>query len=91
MVGDFEWNDSKATTNLEKHGISFEEAVSAFADPRALSAPDLVDPDRWIVIGRSAFLRVLFVVYTERRRSGRIRIISARKASPTQRRKYEEA
>jgi len=66
-------------------------AVSAFADPRALSAPDLVDPERWIVIGRSAFRRVLFVAHTEQPRSGRIRIISARKASPTQRRKYEEA
>ena len=82
VVGDFEWNDSKARTNLKKHGISFEEAISA---------PDLVDPDRWIVIGRSAFLRVLFVVHTEQHTSGRVRILSARKASDGQRRKYEEA
>ena len=91
VVGDFEWNDSKARTNLKKHGISFEEAISALADPRAISAPDLVDPDRWIVIGRSALLRVLFVVHTEQYTSGRVRILSARKASDGQRRKYEAA
>lgn len=91
VVGDFEWDQRKAILNQRKHGVSFEEAITALADPRALSASDLVDPDRWIVIGRSALFRVLFVVHAENRPSGRIRIISARKASRAQRRKYEEA
>lgn len=71
--------------------MSFEEAITALADPFAIGAPDLVLPERWITIGRSALLRVLFVVHTENLPSGRIRIISARKASTTQRRKYDEA
>ncbi len=89
--GDFEWDDRKAAANLKKHGVSFEEALTALADPHAITAPDLVFPDRWITIGRSVLLRVLFVLHTETLASGRIRIISARKASVSQRRKYEEA
>ena len=91
MFGDFEWDDRKAAANLEKHGVSFEEAITALADPGAITAPDLFVPDRWITIGRSALLRVLFVVHTETLPGGRIRIISARKASASQRRKYEES
>jgi hypothetical protein len=91
VLGDFEWDDRKAITNLKKHGVSFEEAITALADPHAISAPDLAQPDRWIAIGRSALLRVLFVVHAETRPAGRVRIISARRASPAQRRKYEEA
>ena len=53
-------------------------------------APDLADARRWITIGYSALQRVLFVVHTEALRGGRTRIISARKASSGQRRKYEE-
>lgn len=90
VFGDFEWDDRKAATNLKKHGVSFEEAITALADPYAVGAPDLIVPARWITIGRSVLLRVLFVVHTENRADGRIRIISARKASATQRRKYEE-
>lgn len=90
IVGDFEWSDAKARTNLTKHGVSFEEAVTVLADPDAISAPDIVDPDRWIVIGCSAILRILFVVQTEQHKTGRTRILSTRKASPAQRRKYEE-
>ncbi len=69
--------------------MSFAEALTALADPAALTVPDLVDPE--ITIGVSAFLRVLFVVHTERARQRRIRLISARKASAAQRKKYEEA
>jgi len=86
----FEWDEAKAAANERKHGVSFEEAATAIVDPRALEAPDLEDPERFVTIGMSAFLRVLFVVQTEVARSGRIRIISARKASPAQRRLYEE-
>jgi uncharacterized protein len=91
VFGDFEWDDRKAVVNLKKHGVSFEEAITALADPYAIGAPDVVLMERWITIGRSALLRVLFVVHTENLPAGRIRIISARKASATQRRKYEEA
>jgi uncharacterized DUF497 family protein len=90
VFGDFEWDDHKAAVNLRKHGVSFEEAITALADPRAIEAPDLADPDRWITIGYSALQRALFVVHTETLPRGRTRIISARKASPAQRRKYEE-
>jgi uncharacterized protein len=87
-VGDFEWDEAKAQTNLRKHGVAFADAVTVFLDPQALDAPDLQSPDRFVVIGRSTSSRVLFVVYAERRE--RIRIISARRASPSQRRVYEE-
>ncbi|TFG96679.1 MAG: BrnT family toxin [Myxococcales bacterium] len=90
VLGDFEWDDRKAATNLRKHGVSFEEALSALADPAAITAPDLYDSDRSITIGASRLLRVLFVVHTEAQGSGRIRIISARKASAAQRKKYEK-
>ena len=90
IFGDFEWDDRKAAANLRKHGVSFEEAITALADPRAIAAPDLVFPDRWITIGRSVLLRVLFVVHTESLPGARIRIVSARKASASQRRKYEK-
>ena len=88
--GSFEWDDEKAATNVRKHGVSFEEAITVLVDPNALEAPDQLDPNRFIAIGQSALLRVLFVVHLEIERSGRTRIISARKASPAQRRKYEE-
>jgi hypothetical protein len=47
IFGDVEWDDRKAAANLRKHGVSFEEAITALADPRAITAPDIVDPDRW--------------------------------------------
>jgi uncharacterized DUF497 family protein len=70
--------------------VSFEEAITALADEHAISAPDFACPDRWITIGFSALLRVLFGVHSETLSSGHTRIISARKASPVQRRKYHE-
>ena len=91
IFGDFEWDDRKAAINLKRHGVSFEEALTALADPNAIEAPDLADAARWITIGYSALGRVLFVVYTEVFPSGRTRIINARKATTAQRRKYEKA
>ncbi len=85
------WDPDKARTNLTKHGVSFEEAASALVDPFALEVPDLVDTERTIVIGMSARTRVLFVVTLVFETLGVVRIISARKASPVQRKKYEEA
>lgn len=88
VSGDFEWDDGKAAANLAKHGVSFEEATTAFDDPRGLDAPDLIDAARFVLIGRSNQSRVLFVVHAER--GDRIRLISARKASRAQRKMYEE-
>jgi uncharacterized DUF497 family protein len=86
--GDFEWDAAKAQENLVKHGVTFEEASTVFDDPRAIDAPDLVHADRFVIIGLSHRSRVLFVVSAER--GDRVRLISARKASPAQRKKYEE-
>ena len=85
------WDPIKGRANWTKHGVSFEEGASALQDPFALDAPDLLDPTRTIVIGMSARTRLLFVVTLVSEPDGTIRIISARKASPSQRRKYEEA
>jgi uncharacterized protein len=87
-VGDFEWDETKARTNLRKHGVTFDEAVTVFLDPRAIDAPDIEHEDRFVVIGRAVSSRVLFVVYVERR--DRLRLVSARKATPAQRRIHEE-
>jgi uncharacterized DUF497 family protein len=88
IEGDFEWDAGKARANIKKHRVTFEEATTVFDDPHAIEAPDLYEASRFILIGMSAQSRVLFVVHAVR--SERIRIISARRASPVQRRKYEE-
>lgn len=85
--GEFEWDTEKAALNFQKHGVSFEEAATVFSDPRALDVPDLVHSDRFVIVGLSQQARVLFIVHAERGES--IRIISARKATPSQRRRYE--
>lgn len=68
--------------------MAFADAVTVFLDPLAIDAPDREEPGQFVVIGRAESSRVLFVVYVERQ--DRIRLISARKASPLQRRIYEE-
>lgn len=78
----------EGSPNLQKHGVAFAEAVTVFLDPQAIDAPDREHRGRFVVIGRATSSRVLFVVYADRRE--RIRLISARKASPSQRRIYEE-
>ena len=86
----FEWDEDKAAVNARKHGVGFEEAITVFGDSRTLTIFDEAhsdQEDRYIDIGRSASGRVLVVVYTERDAS--IRIISCRKATPTERRQYE--
>jgi uncharacterized DUF497 family protein len=87
--GDFEWDSAKATANLEKHGVGFEEACEVFEDPRGLDAPDLEVGHRFVIIGRSRRDRLLFVVHAVFESHGSIRIISARKASPSQRKAYQ--
>lgn len=85
------WDPAQARANLAKHRVSFEEPASVFMDPFALEAPDLVDPDRTIVLGRSARECVPFVVTILWEEARVARIISARRATPQQRKKYEEA
>ena len=88
----FEWDKAKASTNLRKHGVSFEEAATVFADELSLAIPD---PDhsqvevRFLLLGTSYRGKMLVVVHTERGDS--IRIISARPASRRERQQYEEA
>lgn len=87
-----EWNPAKARTNLRKHGITFEEAETAFYDDHALVVPD---PDhssaeeRFVLIGLSAALRVLVVVHCDRDDGETIRLISARRATRSERAQYD--
>ncbi len=86
---DCEWDEAKATSNLQKHGVDFADAAGIFDDPFALSMPDDdADEERCIAIGSDFLGRVLVVVYAYR--DERIRVISARKATPTERNAYEE-
>ena len=87
----FEWNESKAKMNAQKHGVSFEEAVACFYDPHqvAFYDPDHSgDEDREIMIAHSSQGRLLLVVYTIRDES--IRIISARQATKREGEDYDE-
>ncbi len=86
---DFSWDERKATANLKKHGVSFGEAATVFADPLALAIDDAVDPQRTLLLGMSDRQRLLLVVYAELDEST-VRIISARRATSHERRRYEE-
>ena len=79
----FEWDPRKAAANFRKHGVSFEDAESVFADERArlIDDPDhSADEDRFLLLGLSSSLRLLVVAHCYREAGGIIRIISARKA-----------
>jgi uncharacterized protein len=85
----FTWDAQKAASNAKKHGVSFAEAATVFADPLALVVDDPVHPERAILIGMSTRQRLLFVVFVEL--SGdTIRIISARRVTAHERKHYEE-
>ena len=85
--GSFEWNSEKAARNLRAHQVSFDEAATAVLDELAMIFEDALDSNRFIAIGASDQLRVLYVVHCER--GERIRIISARRASRHERKRYE--
>ncbi len=88
----FEWDPAKAATNIIKHGIRFEEAVTVFKDPLALIFDDLYHSEqehREIIIGVSALRKMLLVCFTERREDI-VRIINARRATPQEKQDYEE-
>ncbi len=86
---DFSWDERKAASNLKKHGVSFAEAATVFADPLALAIDDVVDPERTLLLGMSNRHRILLVVHAELDEPT-IRIISARRATSHERRRYEE-
>ena len=91
MALEFEWHVGKARVNLKKHGVSFEEATTVFADPLSVTIADpehSAEEDRFILLGSSIRQRLLVVVFTERVRS--IRIISARRATRSETKDYEE-
>ena len=87
----FDWDEAKAETNIRKHGISFEEAITVFGDPLAVTIYDVGhsgDEDRFVNVGHSIGGRVLVVVYAER--GEYIHIISCRRATPAEERQYEQ-
>ena len=90
----FEWDPRKARANADKHGVTFDDAVTVFVDPNALDGPDLAHSAveaRHLRLGRAADGRVLMVAYTVRRGDDdaeKIRLISARRASRRERATY---
>lgn len=90
MKPNFEWNQTKAKSNFQKHGVTFEEATTVFQDELSLTINDIahsITEERFVDIGLSANGDVLVVTYTER--ASNIRIISCRKATPKERKAYE--
>jgi uncharacterized DUF497 family protein len=90
MALHFEWDDRKARSNLSKHGVSFEEASTAFGDPNSLTITDPVhseEEERFILLGQTYRGKIVVVIHTERGEN--IRIISARPASRRERKTYE--
>lgn len=88
----FEWDEKKNLINKDKHGISFEEAKSVFYDEKAIEFYD--DPhseieDRFLLLGRSQYFRILLVCHCVRNKESKIRIISARKATKNEQKYYK--
>ena len=89
----FEWDPRKAAANERRHGVSFEEAQTVFFDERARLIDDpehSADEDRFILLGMSTKLRILVVVHAYRAEDEVIRLISARKATRSERKRYDE-
>jgi len=88
----FSWDRAKAEANLKKHGVSFEEASTAFGDLLSLTVHDPVHSEgeaRFVLLGRSFREKLVVVVHSEIEDG--IRIISAREATPRERRDYEQS
>jgi uncharacterized protein len=83
------WDANKARKNEQKHGVTFEEAVTSLADPLAIIVDDLVHPERAVLIGMSWKARILLTVFIEKSEE-EIRLVSARLATRPERRRYEE-
>lgn len=88
----FEWDKKKAIENYKKHGVTFEEAATAFGDPLSVTIYDpdhSEDEDRFILIGKTRVRKLVVVAHTDR--NDTIRIISARKASRREGANYEKS
>ena len=88
----FEWDPSKAASNMKKHGVSFDEATTVFGDPLSLLMDDpkhSEDEQRFLVMGLSSNNRLLVVSFAER--PPNTRIISSRLASRQERKQYEQS
>ena len=91
----FEWDPDKEKTNVQRHGITFEQAAYVFADPFALNKYDdehSEEEDRWALLGKTLNETVLLVVHTFRNSEGEefVRIISARRATKKEKKTYNE-
>ena len=89
----FDWDNEKSASNRKKHGISFEEAQTVFLDENAVMIHDpdhSAEEDRFIILGLSVKFRVLVVCHCYRKSNEVIRIISARKATRTEQKRYWE-
>jgi uncharacterized DUF497 family protein len=85
------WDPAKAISNLSKHDVDFQEAATVFRDPLLLVQADMEhsqEEERWIALGKSVKQLLLVVVHTEDEHT--IRLISARRAEPRERRRYEQ-
>ena len=94
---EFDWDLAKAASNLAKHRVCFDEAMTVFLDPLALSRLDEAhgsDEERWVTIGLSRAINLIVVVHTYieiDEQQVYIRIISARRPTKNEKRQYEEA
>jgi uncharacterized protein len=92
MAVRFEWDETKSRTNFVKHGISFETARLVFDDPHVVSFPErnVAGEERWQSLGSANSIVILTVAHTVQDSDGDevVRIISARKASPSERKRY---
>jgi len=91
----FEWDKNKEKINIQKHGVTFEQASYVFTDQFALSRLDdehSFDEDRWVLLGKSLNETLLLVVHTFRDNNGTefVRIISARKATQKEKQTYQK-
>lgn len=90
MSIEFEWDLAKAAANLQKHGVSFEEATTAFYDTLSFTVPDPLHSEaeaRFVLLGQTSVGRLVVVAHVDR--GARIRLISARPASRKERKQYE--
>jgi len=90
MTTEFEWDPEKAEANLRKHGVTFAEAATVFFDQLSITIHDPLhsrDENRFVITGVSESQRHLVVVHVDR--GDRIRIVSARPATTTERKRYE--
>jgi uncharacterized DUF497 family protein len=88
---EFEWDNNKVITNLQKHGVSFAEAATVFGDPLSITFPDpdhSINENRFVTIGLSTAGKIIILSHTDR--GDRIRIISARKTTRKEQKFYEE-